>query len=404
MPESDKTHLCVLCIALPEYLCRIRSMGIAKNKNGVSDSVPSLAVAGVLTICLVWYTSAISLPSGLEWIDDQLRLHISAALFLILSLLLNVQRLAQWQPAILFAQTVCAAVFIATDVAHSGPILNIVLVAQMTFVLGLRATILWALVINAVHVWIRVQVHDEALTDAFLGTALFMTFQVFAVLIGHYALQVNRARDDLAATNAELMATRSLLESTARDRERLRVSRDLHDTAGHMLTALKLNLRQLRDSSSGEQRVALADCLQLSSDLLEEIRSLVGKLREQDPLDLEHALAELTQPFVRPRFTVDVASDVAINDLAIAENLLAVAREAITNVVRHANASQCAVSVNMQQGQVRLSVVDDGIGTSGSEGFGIKGMRERVQSLAGALEISRNQPQGTQVSAVWNCS
>lgn len=365
-----------------------------------NESLPSLWWAGALTVGLVWFTGVNSIPDGLAWIDDRLIVHISAASFLLLGLLLGFQRSRLAKIAVLLLQALCAAAFIAVT-PHSAPILNIVLVAQLPFVLGVRPAIVIAAGINLAHLTILMVFHDRTAFEAFMSMALLACFQLFSLLIGHFAIQATEARSALTATNAELLATRSLLESSARDRERLRVSRELHDTAGHTLTALKLNLRELRDRSRPEDREALNECLILSADLLEDIRDLVGNLRAQDPLDLKQALIELTRPFSEPEFVVEVADDVAVEDLAIAENLLAVARESITNVVRHAEARRCTISVFRDGGRVVLTVVDDGIGAGGVEGFGIRGMRERMKSARGELVITANAPTGTRVSAAW---
>ncbi len=264
-----------------------------------------------------------------------------------------------------------------------------------------RPAIVAALLVNVAHFFVQQFYHDASVMQAFLNVALYACFQLFSLLIGHFAVQANDARNPLAATNAEMLATRSLLESSARDRERLRVSRELHDTAGHTLTALKLNLRQLTERSRPEDRDALTDCLNLSSDLLEDFRDLVGNLREFAPLDLNRALTELTRPFPAPEFTIDVAPDVLIEDLAVAKDLLAVARESITNVVRHAKASRCIIRVQTNQGRICLTVVDNGVGVEGTEGYGIAGMRERVIREDGELVISANSPTGTRVTAAW---
>lgn len=365
-------------------------------------SLPSLWWAGAITVGLVWYLAASSMPGGLGRIDDLMVMHLSAGLFLVLSFLLTKLRSIPAKRITLVGQAVCAAAFIAVDQNQTGPILNIVLVAQLPYVMKIRQAAIAALVISSLQFFLVYTFHVDSIQNAFFSTALLACFQLFSLAIGHYAVQASEARNQLVATNAELMATRSLLESSARDRERLRVSRELHDTAGHTLTALKLNLRQLRDQSSGDQHAALEDCLHLSSGLLEDIRALVGNMREHDPLDLRQALCELTRPFAQPSFTINVASDVAINDLSVAENLLAVAREMITNVVRHANATQCVITVHRDEKEVRLTVTDDGVGTQGlREGFGIKGMRERLDRPGARLEIAENSPSGTSASAVW---
>jgi signal transduction histidine kinase len=81
----------------------------------------------------------------------------------------------------------------------------------------------------------------------------YMSFQAFAALVMRYAAksermseQLRQANSELAAINAELLGTRSLLDASVRDSERLRISRELHDVAGHKLTAMKLNLKALQ--------------------------------------------------------------------------------------------------------------------------------------------------------------
>lgn len=318
-----------------------------------------------------------------------------------MGLLLNFQRSKTGKVVNLLLQAVCACAVIAVDQSSSAAILNIVVVAQIPYILGIWPAIAAALLVNIAHFVVHQVFHDATMLSTFLNVALYACFQLFSLLIGHYALQANKARNALAEINAEMLATRSLLESSARDRERLRVSRELHDTAGHTLTALKLNLRQLRDRSQPEDRDALSDCLNLSSDLLEDIRHLVGALRELAPLDLNRALSELTRPFPAPELVIDVAPDVVIEDLAIAENLLAVARESITNVVRHSQASRCVISVRTDQGKICLTVEDNGVGTGSVEGYGISGMRERVINAQGELIIAANAPTGTRITAAW---
>src|SRR6185295_615600 len=81
----------------------------------------------------------------------------------------------------------------------------------------------------------------------------YIGFQIFAALTAWYAKSAERTTKELQETNAHLLATRSLLEESARDGERLRLARELHDVAGHKLTALKLNLSVLkRDCGAGQ--------------------------------------------------------------------------------------------------------------------------------------------------------
>ena len=93
----------------------------------------------------------------------------------------------------------------------------------------------------AAYLLLRAAGHSSPLTVMML----YAGFQSFAALCAHYARSAEAARDQLALVNADLLATRALLADSARDAERLRVARELHDVAGHKLTAMTLNLRAL---------------------------------------------------------------------------------------------------------------------------------------------------------------
>ncbi len=365
-----------------------------------AQSLPSLWWAGVITVGLVWYVGVLALPKGLAWIDDRIAMHASAAVFLVFSLLLDRFRTKRLQLINLLIQAVAAGVFISFDRSSTGQILNIVLVAQLPYIFGLRGAVLGAVMIDISQVLILWHFAQHSWTGALLNTALYACFQMFTLLIAHYGIQVSEARNRLAATNAELLATRSLLESSARDRERLRVSRELHDVAGHTLTALKLNLRQLREASNGSDRARLDACLEMSTSLLEDIRALVGNMRQHDPLDIHAALEQLSSPFDQPIFRIKVSDKVVVEDIAIAETILAVAREAITNVVRHAEATRCDIVLDKQEDSFVLEVCDNGHSIKPlAEGHGIRGMRERVESLGGGLDVTRHGKSGTMIRA-----
>ncbi|HWS26984.1 MAG TPA: histidine kinase dimerization/phosphoacceptor domain-containing protein, partial [Xanthomonadales bacterium] len=127
-------------------------------------------------------------------------------------------------------------------------------------------------------------------SNALLSLLPMIGFQTFAALTVHYATCAEQARAELAQTHAQLLATQRLLEDSARSGERLRLSRELHDVAGHKLTALKLNLRLLqRDpllAQCDEVRIAAT----LADELLQDIRAVVSELRKHDGIDLAAAI------------------------------------------------------------------------------------------------------------------
>ena len=126
-------------------------------------------------------------------------------------------------------------------------------------------------------------------------------FQLFAVMVMVNANKSERMAEDLQAVNARLLATRSLLGETARDQERLRLSRELHDVAGHKVTALKLNLRGLARRLDDDAAREVDKATALADELLQDLRSVVRHLRETEGIDLARSLREVGRPFPRPR-------------------------------------------------------------------------------------------------------
>jgi len=189
--------------------------------------------------------------------------------------------------------------------------------------------------------------------------------------------------------NAHLLATRSLLDESARDSERLKLARELHDVAGHKLTALKLNLTALQREGGGHASVDSA--AQLATELLADIRGVVAQIRQHDGLDIRDALTQLVAHLpAPPRIHLAIQDDARASSVAQAEALLRVVQEALTNSMRHSGARNVWVELAREGTQLRLRVHDDGrVALPLTEGFGLAGMRERLSQLSGRLDISR---------------
>lgn len=213
-------------------------------------------------------------------------------------------------------------------------------------------------------------------------------FQAFAALTMRYAKRSERMADELRTVNADLLATRSLLEETARDQERLRLSRELHDVAGHKLTALKLNLRALERAARPSAGDELAISARLVDELLDELRGLVRHLRSNDGLDLRDALDRLARPLPRPKVEIEVRPGSRVPRAEQAEGLLRVAQEALTNAARHGAARKAWLVLGSTGDDIELRIDDDGrVQWPLSPGNGLTGMRERIEALGGTLEV-----------------
>jgi signal transduction histidine kinase len=223
-----------------------------------------------------------------------------------------------------------------------------------------------------------------------LPVLIYGGFQGFAALTAWYARSAQESAAALQRTNAHLLATRSLLAESARDQERLRLARELHDIAGHKLTALKLNLAVLQREQDKAGSESLSVAARLASELLDDIRAVVAHFREHDGIDLRQALTQLAAPLPRPRVHLDLADNVRVVSVQQAEALVRAVQEALTNIARHANADNAWISLRREGNDIRLHVHDDGRATHPvHEGNGLKGMRERFAALGGSLQLSR---------------
>lgn len=273
------------------------------------------------------------------------------------------------------------------------PVLQVVLTAQLAMTYPLRSALLVAAALTVVHYFIldiRWQGNPLATMLGYIG------FQLFAIMTAHYARTAEQATLRLKRVNAELLATRALLEHSARNGERLRMSRELHDVVGHKLTALRLNLHAI-PSAQRNGGVDLAE--QLSGEILSDIRGVVSALRVPNAMDIETAIRAVAQPFPRPSLRLDIEDGLIVDDPELAETILRIVQEAITNTAKHSNANTLTATLRREDG-LRLDVHDDGSAPATIlEGNGLKGIRERVESLGGQVGFSQSPLGGMQISA-----
>lgn len=278
-------------------------------------------------------------------------------------------------------------------------VLLIIVAGQLVAMTSPRFTLAYLAVVNAVvaALWFA-RTGSATTTTAWMLPVL--GFQAFAGITGHYARTREIAREHLVRVNAELMATRRLLEESARAGERLKLSRELHDVAGHSLTALKLNLAQLaRDpATSGREELQVASAL--ADELLGQIRVVVGALRAHDGLDLRAALQALAVPLSGTTVTIEVDEGLRVDDIDRAGALLRCAQEGMTNALRHGRASRITVALRHVADGLELTVENDGVAPAElREGHGLTGMRERLQACGGSLAVTPTPPRGLRLVA-----
>lgn len=247
----------------------------------------------------------------------------------------------------------------------------------------LLAAIFWALA-----GWI------EALTLA----GAFAGFQAFAIATMSLARSERATREELAQANAELVATQSLLAENSRVAERLRISRDLHDTLGHHLTALSLQLDVASRLASGQAADHVREAHAITRLLLGDVRDVVSTMRE-DRIDLTQAIRALAGAGAGVlQIHLDLPDTLQLDDPEQAHALLRCVQEIITNASRHGGARSLWIQIARRADGIDLHARDDGQGAAQlTWGNGLKGMRERFEEFSGRIEVTSGAGRGFEV-------
>lgn len=303
------------------------------------------------------------------------------------------------------ARSVRAALLVIQSVAgltmiRSGndlfPAATLVVVAGQLDEFSPRVAALWV-AIQTIVLGILMFDHTGAVFS--IATAgVFGGFQVFALVTASLTARERRARDDLAHANSELLATRALLVESSRVAERLRISRDLHDTLGHHLTALSLQLDVASRLTDGKAADHVQRAHAITRLLLSDVRDVVSELRVGSRFDIASALRALTTRSGTLAVHLDVPEVLEIDRAAHADALLKCVQEIITNTTRHADARNLWIRVESNADRLTLQARDDGGGaTAFAIGHGLTGMRERFEACGGSVEFRGGDGRGFEV-------
>jgi signal transduction histidine kinase len=241
------------------------------------------------------------------------------------------------------------------------------------------------------------------------NTLFFMAGVAFVVIFSVIALRERQARGQVEQLAAELEKANELLrryavqaEELATAKERNRLAREIHDSLGHYLTVVNVQLeaaQALLPSHPERALEPLRNAQSLTKDGLADVRRSVASLRAS-PLE-DRPLPEALEGLVEECRAGGLLSSLVTSGTprplpAQAElTFFRAAQEALTNVRRHARASRCDVVLDYQPSSVRLTVEDNGIGDEGgSGGFGLLGVRERAQLLGGEVTVETGKGGG----------
>ncbi|NMO49859.1 sensor histidine kinase [Actinoplanes sp. TBRC 11911] len=320
------------------------------------------------------------------------------ALIAVASAVLALRR--RWPVPVLAIVTTAVTVYLIRGYAY-GPVLIVFLIAVYTVSarLPLRPAASLAgavLIVLTSHVFIP-HVGNPGLAGLVPATA-------FVVVPFALGVTVRLSREATAHARAD----------TARriaDDERLRIAQEVHDVVGHGLAAINMQAEialHLLQRKPEQAEAALAAISKTSKEGLDELRATLSAVRHGDERAPAPGLAQL--PALRDRLadaglpvTVTVSGAPSGGDLPAAVDLAGyrIVQEALTNVLRHAQATHAFVRVEHRPGEVEVEVVDTGRGGPPSPGgTGIAGMRERATALGGAFSAGPQPGGGFRVHAV----
>ena len=275
------------------------------------------------------------------------------------------------------------------------PILLVLIATQLPSRFRRREGMYIMIAITMAHFFIK---YDGHILNAFFHVIIYFMLQIFGFSAIESNLREVKAKEELGAINQELLAARFMLKESSQRKERLRISRDLHDVIGHQLTALALNLEVSRHKVPDEFKPLLAQNLTQAKTLLSDVREVVKEMRSEEQFDLVDKLSDLIEQL--PECQLKVESSPDINALSLKQQLMFCLQEGVSNAIRHGKANKFTLSAEKKYKQLSLYLADNGVvkpiiqSATQSEllvqkqsGSGLIGMQERLADFKGVVEL-----------------
>ncbi len=243
----------------------------------------------------------------------------------------------------------------------------------------------------------------------------FIFAYAFALVTSYQFEQRARAEQlvtQLEAAQSALRARASEAEELAVTRERNRVAREIHDTLGHYLTILAVQLEtatKLEERGDPRLHGELVEARRVAGECLTEVRRSVGALRLADDAAtsllaaLERLAAEFEASAPETEIVLDVEKPAQHIPAELRVALFRVVQESLTNIRKHARATKVLVRLRVEGDQVDLTVLDNGVGEQSASdghqaGFGLVGVRERVELIGGTVQSGPEPEHGWRVA------
>ncbi len=233
---------------------------------------------------------------------------------------------------------------------------------------------------------------------------------VFTLLLVNALLNERTIQNRLQKANQDLQRSAAQVKQLATAQERSRIAREIHDSLGHSLTALNIQLEgaiKLSQRDPQKSQALLAEAKRLGSVALQDVRQSVATLREKE--SGQNSLhSQLNTLIDTLKASTDITPNINLQLLtplpeATSMALYRLVQEGITNIVKHAEATAVELTLIVDDQGTRLLLKDNGRGfdmSQTSTGFGLQGMRERAQAIGGNLTVNSRPGEGCEIRLI----
>ncbi|VEP12412.1 Integral membrane sensor signal transduction histidine kinase [Hyella patelloides LEGE 07179] len=243
--------------------------------------------------------------------------------------------------------------------------------------------------------------HTIAETLVF-GLAIFFVLQ-----LTNRILTERQMRQKLANAHEQLQQYAQKVEELATVQERNRIARDIHDSLGHALTSLNIQMQtavKLWEREPAQARTFLAQAQHLGKTAMQEVRKSISTLREdaKDEKPLETKIEALVDDF-RKGTGLSICTNISrcgSVPIPVAKTVYRIVQEALTNIFKYAQATEVQIHLKTTHKWVYLTVEDNGKGfdcKQKSAGFGLRGMQERVVAVNGQFRLKTSPGKGCRI-------
>ncbi|AUZ25636.1 two-component system sensor histidine kinase LnrJ [Bacillus cabrialesii] len=295
-------------------------------------------------------------------------------------------------------------------------------VAVAFFLRGFPKRTAWSVLCLCSILFLIVLIRTYAMfgTEFVIDHLTSMTFVVFCGVVGKLIRKLFDAQETakqqyrelteshlaLSAAHEELHLYAKQVEELTAIHERNRMAREIHDTVGHKMTALLVQLQLLREwqkRDSQKAEVTVGVCETLAREALDDVRLSVRTLQTENDPSLIETLKQLTKDFYKNAGVTTefaVSGDPAMIPLSLHPTLVRTVQEALTNAKRHGGATACSIQLACTTDSISLVIKDDGKGNPDAAlGFGLLNMKKRVAEHGGMIRFESERDQGFTVIA-----